>query len=781
MKNVKYGLVLVTIFASLFLWSCSEIVEDLGEDPKDPTEVVEDDNSAEEGNKESPSDVGYNGFYSDVVSLFELVYRKETLEMNLLSYVSENFEKEPFAGKVTKEQYESFFDEYEKFMSDSVKYQNALANLNESGVLEESTLRGIFTSFIEFWKSFFKAKEDQRKHTLEVWNQLSERERETLYNSLDKKWKKQASSKEDFKSKLEKGDFDDGIFRIYNDFYHQGETDFDYYANELKGGHAIGMTVKKVGAEMIDKGKDLAMDCSTDVPVGMAVTVTNLAKNTKKMVESKSIKDAIQSRFKITADILKEIVGYNKNPWFNPADVVSIISDKIDNFFFNSDSKDEKKGMIVVKDKNKEAPTTLVIASRKKDDTESIFPRVYVLAKDYVDKGLDIVLKSGKWLITTVGQNGRRITQEVDLNEKQVIELTVDTSKPKFQTWSELVKLHPRFNPLPAFDKNISSIDLKEDDNEGVEITSWVNVTFQEVSSDEFKAYISKLNNSGYPVKYDEDLGYYLGVLKDKPNEGETLNVVVEHKGSTMLLSLGITKPDDLDTSKLNLYIRAKIYQKAEEMDGIEDDEKRAFWMYYHGPKSFGLSLYDLWVGEGDYSSMKVGANGVFVGEEQGAVPDFLNLKDQVYLREVELQFDDPARPTMIKRLYFKETINAKYVWSYGGKNEEVDYNYWRSFELLNIPIKLIYIATDEETGYNKEKVMADENLYSWYAPWMKPCYMIEINHNVGHRETPWIETSKLIVRHNLIGENQYESSDGHFDDKIKCKLFISLPNQNKH
>ncbi|NCB26643.1 MAG: hypothetical protein EOM62_14390, partial [Bacteroidia bacterium] len=350
------------------------------------------------------ADIGYEGFKSDAELFYELVYRKESLILNALNYTSDGFTKAPFEGTVSEDEFGRFFAELEELNKEADEYIAAIQQLESSGVLQRPTqTRGIFSSAKEFFSWVSGAGERNRERITTIASNMTAAERSKLYNGMRDEWKNKSKNEADFWNKLQKGDYDSSAGQIYNDFYHDGETEFSDLAQEK------GLTPQKIvvneGAKGVESGANVVLDATSAVVPGFGTgtTVTKVADNVEKMTKSESWKEAAEHGFHAASDILEEVTGDIGYTGFNGSDVVNAIRNKVDETVFKKDDKEETKGKVSITDKNKEKTKSIVIVEKKGGATSSDgSPSIYTTTKTGISDGIDMLVKAGKWLVTVI-------------------------------------------------------------------------------------------------------------------------------------------------------------------------------------------------------------------------------------------------------------------------------------------------------------------------------------------------------------------------------------------
>ena len=379
------------------------------------------------------ADIGYEGFKSDAELFYEFAYRKESLILNALNYTSDGFTKAPFEGTISKTEFSKFFAELEELNKEADKYVAAIQQLESSGVLQRPTqTRGIFSSTKEFFSWVSGSGERNRERITTIASNMTAADRSRLYNGMRDEWKSKSKNEADFWKKLEDGDYDSSAGQIYNDFYHDGETEFSDLAQER------GLTPQKIvvneGAKGIETGSNVVLDATSAVVPGFGTgtTVVKVGDNVEKMTKSESWKEAAEHGFHAVTDILEEVTGDIGYTGFNGSDVVNAIRNKVDETVFKKDDKEETKGKVSITDKNKEKSKSIVIVEKKGGTPSNDgSPSVYTTTKNGISDGIDMLIKTGKWLVTVINEKGYRGTVEVEVEAGKVTVTEVNTQEPE--------------------------------------------------------------------------------------------------------------------------------------------------------------------------------------------------------------------------------------------------------------------------------------------------------------------------------------------------------------
>ena len=463
------------------------------------------------------ADIGYEGFKSDAELFYEFAYRKESLILNALNYTSDGFTKAPFEGTISKTEFSKFFAELEELNKEADKYVAAIQQLESSGVLQRPTqTRGIFSSAKEFFSWVSGAGERNRERITTIASNMTAAERSKLYNGMRDEWKNKSKNEADFWNKLQKGDYDSSAGQIYNDFYHDGETEFSDLAQEK------GLTPQKIvvneGAKGVESGANVVLDATSAVVPGFGTgtTVTKVADNVEKMTKSESWKEAAEHGFHAVTDILEEVTGDIGYTGFNGSDVVNAIRNKVDETVFKKDDKEETKGKVSITDKNKEKTKSIVIVEKKGGATSSDgSPSIYTTTKTGISDGIDMLVKAGKWLVTVINEKGYRGTVEVEVEAGKVTVTEVNTQEP------ESDEEGPKGNY--EFKSTIDNFQIEAEwvNDEGDIVTSWAE------HSEEWDGF--------EPLTYKD--GYFVTTMHSDFAGEENYKLQIDFKNKKLLLA----------------------------------------------------------------------------------------------------------------------------------------------------------------------------------------------------------------------------------------------------
>ncbi len=126
---------------------------------------------------------------------------------------------------------------------------------------------GIGSAMKDFFTWASGSGKRSRNRILTVASNMPENERKKLYDNLRPEWKKDIDSEKEFWEKMENGDLDSKAPQMYNDFYHDGDSDFPYIAQDKD--LTIQKIVVKEGAEGVSKGAAVVIETTKLVSPGL--------------------------------------------------------------------------------------------------------------------------------------------------------------------------------------------------------------------------------------------------------------------------------------------------------------------------------------------------------------------------------------------------------------------------------------------------------------------------------------------------------------------------------
>lgn len=265
-KSIKRSILIMLLSLPLFLTNCDK-------DSTGPIELSE--------NAAARKEV-------EVITEFAAV--KQSVTYDILKIFSGNYTHKLFkGGDLTKEQIDEIFGkiaklkEYETSVNSATSQLLYKAQLNKAGNIK--SISGLGDAMNGFFSWISGSGKRSRDRILTVATNLNEGDRSKLYNSLRSEWKSKTNSESDFWQKVEKGDFDTQAPQMYNDFYHNADTEFPDLAQEK--GLTIQKIVHKEGAEGVEKGGKLMVEVvKTATPLGEGMDMVEKANEYKEKIEN---------------------------------------------------------------------------------------------------------------------------------------------------------------------------------------------------------------------------------------------------------------------------------------------------------------------------------------------------------------------------------------------------------------------------------------------------------------------------------------------------------------
>ncbi len=411
-EKVKKLLLIAFILTSiLFIESCNK------------------DNPAEPQNTQNP----VSQMRTEVETITEFAAVKQSVTYDILRIFSNNYTQKLFSeNDLTYEQIDTVFEK----LASLTKYQNTVetaangllknVQLNKTGNIQSIT--GLGSALHGFFSWLTGSGKRSRNRILTVASNLSSSERDKLYNSLRPGWKNKAKNSDEFWDKLQKGEFDNQAAQIYNDFYHNSDSDFGSLA--VDKGLKLHKIVHREGAEGVTKGSKLMIEVvKTATPLGKGMDMVEKAKEYKDRIKKLytdpkgAIKDEIKSAVankigsyvdidgavdgglisETTGNAVKIVTDYTLGS-DDPADWVKNAIDYGEGKILDSDTKGKKADIVIADKKNDDGntPTTIISVDPIDDD---LLP----------DDVIDILLPEGDWIITSIDEQGNNDKVEIPI------------------------------------------------------------------------------------------------------------------------------------------------------------------------------------------------------------------------------------------------------------------------------------------------------------------------------------------------------------------------------
>jgi len=372
---------------------------------------------------------------SEIETVAEFAAVKQSVTYDILKTFSDNYTKKLFEGDdLTYEEIDQVFSgltslqEYEESVKDAADDLLNKTKLNKPSNIQSANGLGDALSGFFSWVS--GSGKRSRNRIMTVASNMNESERSKLYNSLRSDWKGKASSESDFWKKLESGDYDIQASQMYNDFYHNGDSEFPYLAQDK--GLTIQKIVHKEGAEGVEKGAKLMIEVTKTVtPLGKGMDMVEKANEYKEKVEKiyndpagalkEEVKSAIANKIggfididgAVDANLLSE----------NTANAIKFITD----YTLGSDDPAEwiKKGIDLGLGKLLDSDTEgskadIVLAEKKNDDNNGPSVIISIDTKDDdsdIEDVIDILVCAGEWIFSTYDGEGNSDKVEIKIEE----------------------------------------------------------------------------------------------------------------------------------------------------------------------------------------------------------------------------------------------------------------------------------------------------------------------------------------------------------------------------
>ncbi len=371
---------------------------------------------------------------TDIETITEFFAVKQSVTYDILKIFSHEYTTKFFEGEtLTYQEIDKIFKklsslaEYEKTVTAAADNIISKTSLNKAGNI--SSNQGLGNALKGFFTWLTGSAKRSRDRILKVASNLSESDRTKLYNSLRSGWKNKTSSESDFWKKLEEGKFDNQASQMYNDFYHNAETDFPFVAQDKN--LTIQKIVYKEGAEGVEKGGKLMIEVvKTTTPLGKGMDMVEKADEYKEKVKklyndpTGAIKDEIKSALadkigsymdidgfvdgnlisKNTGEAIKFISDYTLGS-DNPSDLIKNTIDLGLGKLLDSDSTGKKADIALAEKKNDDGkgPSVVISVDPNDDDTN-------------LDDVIDVLVSEGDWIMSVFDEEGNNDKVEVKID-----------------------------------------------------------------------------------------------------------------------------------------------------------------------------------------------------------------------------------------------------------------------------------------------------------------------------------------------------------------------------
>ncbi|MCB0731089.1 MAG: hypothetical protein KDC88_08655 [Ignavibacteriae bacterium] len=369
---------------------------------------------------------------SEIEAITEFAAVKQSVTYDILKLFSDNYTKKLFQNDdLTYAEIDEMYAKlaslqgYEEAVEDAINSMLYKTSLNKAGNIRST--KGLGDAVSGFFSWISGSGERSRNRILTVATNMNEGERTKLYNSLRPDWKQKSSSESDFWQKLDKGDYDNQASQMYNDFYHNADSDFPYMAQDK--GLTIQKIVHKEGAEGVEKGSKLMIEVvKTATPLGKGMDMVEKADEYKQKVENlyndpaNTIKEEVKSAIANKIGGFVDIDGAVDSEWISEhtGNAIKFITD----YTLGSDDPSEwiKKGLDfglgkLLDSDNKGSKADIVLAEKKNDDGNGPSVVISVDPKDddfNEDDVIDILVSAGDWIFSTFDAEGNN--DKVDIS-----------------------------------------------------------------------------------------------------------------------------------------------------------------------------------------------------------------------------------------------------------------------------------------------------------------------------------------------------------------------------
>lgn len=402
--------------------------------------------SATSSDSEYKEYLGSNTAMSDFNAFIDMAVKADLLKAIPILITMDNtgnfYSREP-----KQEEFDEYINFIETFEEKIPIYTDAISSLDHQGVFnktsEEVLKKGtisIASKFTDFFSSITDTKKEMREKTMEVIGHMkSDSERQILFNNLSSRYKNNETDYKKWWINFNNGDYDSQSLRIYDEFYHDPDSDFGSVAANEKNA-SIGKLVAKKGAELVEKGAELEIEIYKTALPSPLVDGVELAEDAA-IVEEIITKGHAMSyddlkdkflHFVSGYDDIKDVshqLGKNADDLINylKKQVVSIYDDgSIDNALIKAtDTDNNTPGEIMIVTNNTTGEITVSIGSDKGVITTNVTPGDInlTIVDDNADKGTtNISAKDGITHFIQISSNENELLNEQNLRSSSSID-----------------------------------------------------------------------------------------------------------------------------------------------------------------------------------------------------------------------------------------------------------------------------------------------------------------------------------------------------------------------
>lgn len=387
----------------------------------------------------------------DVETLIEFNAKKQAVMIDIVKTMTNDYTKKIGKASYSKEKLDKVYKDLYALQSYEAEVLAASGRMDDNlsagyqGKIVQT--RGLAGKLGEFFGWMSGSSKRSRERIITVASNLTEGERKDLYNNLSPELKGKASSESDFWKQLQDGKLDNSAARIYNEFYHDANSNFNDVAQDKN--LTIGKIFVKEGSEGVTKGTELMIEVTKAAAPGLGKgielaekaqeysdKIENLYKNPKDFIK-KEVKEQVSDYIggfididgAVDAGLLGEGMGQGIKILTDytlgsddPADWVSSAIDYGLSKILDGNTANKSNIAIAVKgdnNKNPNGPSVVISIDPTSDDSNQ-------------DDVVDIMLPGGEWIISPVNIKGftDKVIAEVINKISSIIPVNTDPSAP---------------------------------------------------------------------------------------------------------------------------------------------------------------------------------------------------------------------------------------------------------------------------------------------------------------------------------------------------------------
>lgn len=360
---------------------------------------------------------------SDMGNLAEFAYYAEYFKAAPIYMMASD--EGLYTRQVDSAEFNEYFENIAKFSEKQKEYDAAWARIDSMQALTIETPQalmknsvGLFYSFYEFCNSLYNTGAEMREKTMARIAQLTNRDREILFDGLPNSLKKGESNYSEWWKKFNNGTYDKSSAQIYNNFMHNAESSF------MDEAEPIAKIVANKGKELVEKGAAFETEMLKTALPGPVTDVMEKIETAEK-INTIVTKGKDMTPEELKNHILSLIDGYD-----DVDKVVKMIEGYVEDKSINASNNTEKGASIL---------ELLISASSAVSEVVSVAVNAktgkatIALGQDENGKVKIILKEEGNHLVSVISEKGDKNTQKVDVKAGQTHTLSAEINEKKIR------------------------------------------------------------------------------------------------------------------------------------------------------------------------------------------------------------------------------------------------------------------------------------------------------------------------------------------------------------